>query len=185
MAAALLLVAAVVMWSALIRPAIESTARDQAEEVLAEVGITPLPPGASPAGGGGPSASPSGGAGGETDPPGASGSPGATTSPSSPSGPSGATPKDGRLVAGDNVSPAAGKTLFLTDLVFSNPDDAATGQLRLERAGQALLVLELRNFRDLDYHFVTPIVVGDGQALALVCPTGCAGAAVYYSGYER
>jgi hypothetical protein len=185
MAAALLLVAAVVMWSALIRPAIESTARDQAEEVLAEVGITPLPPGASPGGGGGASAAPSGGAGGETDPPGASGSPGATTAPSSPSGPSGATPKDGRLVAGDNVSPGAGKTLFLTDLVFSNPDDTATGQLRLERAGQALLVLELRNFRDLDYHFVTPIVVGDGQALALVCPTGCAGSAVYYSGYER
>ena len=185
MAAALLLIAAVVMWSTLIRPAIESTARDQAEEVLAEVGITPLPPGETPGSGGGSSAAPSGGTGGETDPPGASGSPGASTSPSSPAGPGGATPKDGRLVAGENVAPAAGKTLFLTDLVFSNPDDTATGQLRLERTGQALLVLELRNFRDLDYHFVTPIVVGDGQQLALVCPTGCAGAAVYYSGYER
>jgi len=76
-------------------------------------------------------------------------------------------------------------SLFLTDLVFSNPNDSATGEIRLERSGQPLLVLDLRNFRDLDFHFVTPIVVGPGQQLNLVCPGGCTGAAVYYSGFQR
>jgi len=75
--------------------------------------------------------------------------------------------------------------LFITDLVFSNPTDSATGEIRLERADQTLLALRLENFRDLDFHFVTPIVVADGQSIALVCPTGCPGAAVYYSGYRR
>ena len=81
--------------------------------------------------------------------------------------------------------PPAGKTLFLTDLVFSNPSDTAIGEIRLARSGEPLLVLQLQNFRDLDFHFVTPIVVASGQELALVCPTGCDGAALYYSGYLR
>lgn len=181
--ALVLLVAGAVGWTALIKPAIESTAREQAEDVLAEAGITPLPSGAGP---GGASPSPTNGGGGATASPGASGSPGASTSPSSPPGPGGATPADGRLVLGSTpLSPASGKTLYLTDLVFSNPSDTAAGELRLERSGQPLLVLELKNFRDLDYHFVTPIVVNDGQQMQLVCPSGCDGAAVYYSGYQR
>jgi hypothetical protein len=48
-----------------------------------------------------------------------------------------------------------------------------------------LLVLRLENFRDLDFHFVTPIVVAQGQQLSLACPTGCTDSAVYYSGYQR
>ena len=45
--------------------------------------------------------------------------------------------------------------------------------------------LQLQNFRDLDFHFVTPVVVNAGQQLQVVCPAGCDGAAVYYSGYQR
>ena len=76
------------------------------------------------------------------------------------------TPRDGRLpVNGDPVSPTAGRTLYITDLVFSNPN-GSTGALRLRRAGQDLMVLRLENFRDLDFHFVTPIVVGPGPAAA-------------------
>jgi hypothetical protein len=73
----------------------------------------------------------------------------------------------------------------VTDLVFSNPSDTVTGEIRLERSGQQLLVLRLENFRDLDFHFVTPILVAPGQELSLVCPTGCPGSAVYYSGFTR
>ena len=95
-------------------------------------------------------------------------------------------PLDGRLLAGGTpLGPPAGTSLYLTDLVFSNPNDTATGDLRLERSGKPLLVLALQNFRDLDFHFVTPIVVADGQTLAIVCPDGCAGASLYYSGYLR
>jgi hypothetical protein len=180
--ALILLIAAFVMWSALIKPAIESTAREQTEDVLAAAGFTPLPSD----GGGAPTVAPTSGGGGATDAPGASGSPAPTTAATSPPGADGAIPADGRLLAGSGtLSPSAGRTLFITDLVFSNPDAAATGEIRLERDGQPLIVLQLQNFRDLDFHFVTPIVVGDGQALGLVCPGGCAGGALYYSGYQR
>ena len=187
--ALILLVAAFVAWQTLIRPAIESTAREQAEDVLAAVGITPPPAGGAGAGGAGgaspspssPSASASAGA--STDP---SASLEPSTAPSTPPIPGGVAPTDGRLVAGAGpLTPASGTTLFLTDLVFSNPSDTAIGEVRLARSGQALLVLQLENFRDLDFHFVTPIVVTSTQDLALVCPTGCDGAAVYYSGYVR
>ena len=179
--AVVLAVAGFVAWQALLKPAIESSAREQAEEVLAAVGITPPP---SDGGGGAtPSPAPSG-----TDPatlpPDTSPSP--APSATVPPGPSGATPTDGRLLAGSApLSPAAGMTLYLTDLVFSNPSDTATGELRLERSGQPLLVLQLQNFRDLDFHFVTPIVVASDQQLAIVCAPGCPGAALYYSGFQR
>ncbi|HEV7810539.1 MAG TPA: hypothetical protein VGO64_08065, partial [Candidatus Limnocylindrales bacterium] len=118
--------------------------------------------------------------------PDASASAGASTAPSAPPVPDGLAPTDGRLVgAAAPFAPPPGKTLFVTDLVFSNPSNTASGELRLVRSGVPLLVLQLENFRDLDFHFVTPIVVASGQDLGLVCPTGCDGAAVYYSGYLR
>ena len=82
--------------------------------------------------------------------------------------------------------PATGRTLYITDLVFSNPN-ASTGALRLRRSGQDLMVLRLENFRDLDFHFVSPIVVGPGQQLRLACENGScdAAAGLYFSGYER
>jgi hypothetical protein len=176
-AALVLAIAAFVAWQTLLKPAIESSARAQAEDVLAAVGITPPPSGGIPS----PTPAPTSAA---TLPPGASPSPSPT--PTVPPGAGGATPTDGRLVAGSGpLAPTAGKTLYLTDLVFSNADDLATGELRLERSGQPLLVLELQNFRDLDFHFVTPIVVKPDQELAIVCPAGCAEAALYYSGFER
>lgn len=183
-----LLIGLVLAWLFLLKPAIDSSAREQAEDVLAAVGIT-LPPSGGPgaSGGGGPSAGPGDSGGTASASPsatdGASGAP--TTAPTTP-GSGAITPSDGRLVAGGApVPPPAGLSLYITDLVFSNPDPAATGEIRLERSGQPLLVLRLENFRDIDFHFVTPIVVGDGQAVGIVCPTGCPGAAVYYSGFTR
>jgi hypothetical protein len=86
-------------------------------------------------------------------------------------------------------------TLFITDLVFSNPL-AREGAMVLLRDDQPLLRLRLENFRDLDFHFVTPIVVTAGHTLnlSLACApsagsstTGSAPCdpAVYYSGYLR
>jgi hypothetical protein len=181
-----LLLLLVLAWLFLLRPAIESSARQQAEDILAAVGITPPPGGfdgdgdgngnGNGNGNGGASPSPNGG--------GTGGSP--SPQPSVPLLNGNAAPTDGRLLPGGApVTPDAGRTLFLTDLVFSNPSDTATGEIRLERSGQPLLVLRLENFRDLDFHFVTPIVVAQGQQLSLACPTGCTDSAVYYSGYQR
>ena len=102
---------------------------------------------------------------------------------------------DGRLDTQTNaITPTAG-TLFITDLVFSNPT-GASGELTLQRTSStgatALLVLRLENFRDLDFHFITPIAVRAGETLALVpkClppvgpgPGGDCAPAVFYSGY--
>jgi hypothetical protein len=168
-------IALVLIWLLFLQPAIRSAAEERAEEVLAAVGITPNP-------------DPNGnGNGGEPTPtPGA----GETTSPTTPTptpGPAGVqTPRDGRLQAGgDAVTPSVDRSLFLTDLVFSNPD-GTSGTLRLRRSGQDLFVLNLDNFRDLDFHFVTPIVVGPDQSLRLQCSGTCDGPpAVYFSGFER
>ena len=107
--------------------------------------------------------------------------------------PLGGTPTSDRILAGGpGPTVAEGQTLFITDLVFSNPSETATGELQLTRGGKALMVLRLENFRDLDFHFVTPISVHAGETLTLVAtctpptapapPPDCT-PAVFYSGY--
>ena len=77
-----------------------------------------------------------------------------------------------------------GKLLELTDVVLENPD-GVQGTMTLQRSGRALLVVNLANFRDLDYHFVSPITVGAGQQLQLVltCCAGAASPSIYFTGY--
>jgi hypothetical protein len=168
-------IALVLIWLLFLQPAIRSAAEERAEEVLAAVGITPDPDPNGNGNGGEPTPTP--GAGETTSP---------TTRTPTP-GPAGVqTPRDGRLQAGgDAVTPSVDRSLSLTDLVFSNPD-GTSGTLRLRRSGQDLFVLNLDNFRDLDFHFVTPIVVGPDQSLRLQCSGTCDGPpAVYFSGFER
>jgi len=81
------------------------------------------------------------------------------------------------------------RALFLTDIVFSNPN-GREGALVLLRDADHLFDIRLENIRDLDYHFVTPIVLTDGQSLNL--SLACTGAnaspcdpTVFYSGYTR
>jgi hypothetical protein len=190
LAALALLVALVLVWGLLLKPAIESSARDQAEDILAAVGIT-LPP--SGGGGGGPGSSDGGGGSSSPSDGGASGSPTTSGDPSTPPTTAPTTPAagevtpiDGRLTNGGTPrKPAPGSSLYITDLVFSNADPAAAGEIRLERSGTVLLSLQLQNFRDLDFHFVTPIFVAEDQELAIVCSPACPGTALYYSGYQR
>ena len=180
LAALALLVAAILLWLLVLRPEIRSSAA----ETLVDFGFSPKP-GSHAAGGGG------GGGGGASPSPAPSG---AVTITPPPDG--GQGPVDGRLDTTTNaLTPTAG-TLFITDLVFSNPT-GATGDVTLQRTTPTgtspLFVLRLDNFRDLDFHFVTPIVVHAGETLALVpsctAPVGpttgvpaCV-PAVFYSGY--
>ncbi len=170
------LIALVLIWFLFLRPVIQSTAQERTDAALVQAGIQPpTAQGQGQTGNGGtPTPTPAPGA---TNPP-----PGPTPTP----GVAGVeTPRDGRLpVNGDPVTPSAGRTLYITDLVFSNPD-GSTGQITLRRGNQDLMLLRLENFRDLDFHFVTPIVVGKGQQLRLPCDGPCANAGLYYSGYER
>lgn len=59
------------------------------------------------------------------------------------------------------------KILMLTDLVFENPQ-GDVGALQLQRGDQPLISLALQNFRTFDLHYATPIQVPGGSTLRLV-----------------
>lgn len=57
-------------------------------------------------------------------------------------------------------------TFQLTDLVLGNPQ-GDFGRVQVLVNDTVLFDLALENFRDLDYHFVSPIVVGQGEIVQL------------------
>ena len=183
-----LLILAIVLWLGVLKPSIESAAseavaspladlREDVNDALDEAGLPTMGPD-----GGGASAEPSASA-----DPGSSGSP-ATPEPSTggPFIPGLGNPVDGRLDQARTSITTTG-TLFVTDFVFSNPN-GREGAIVVLRDSTPLLELRLENFRDLDFHFVTPIVLTADQALnlSLTCTGGgpC-DPAVLYSGYLR
>jgi len=181
-----LLVLAAILWATVLQPAIKSAAT----QALADAGFTPIPSlaaggAASPAGGGAspsPAASLAAGVS-----PGPSHSPGPPTPTPGPVG--NGVPQDGRLSADGSNPPSAkfSSTFYMTDLVFANPNGRA-GTLQLLRDGFVLITLRLENFRDLDFHYVTPIVIQKGQTLSFSATCTSSGAcdpSVYYSGFVR
>jgi hypothetical protein len=169
-ALAAIIVALLALWFLVLQPTIIDAATERAEAVIDDaIASEKIAPG------GGNGTGTGTGTGTET--------PGPVTPPTASTAPE--RPADGRLVPPGSVSrPSEGPTLHITDLIFSNPEGGA-GTIRLKRDEDDLLVLRLENFRDLDFHFVTPITFGPGQALGLICDESCPGAAVYYSGFER
>jgi hypothetical protein len=182
----------ILLWLLVIRPTIQTAAseavdqsvgelRDDVNDALTAAGLPTMGPD-----GGGGTASPTPA---PSLPPGESAPP-ATPAPT-PGGPVIAglgSPIDGRL-SEDSPTTAVSGTLFVTDFVFANPN-GREGALVVLRDGDELLRLRLENFRDLDYHFVTPIVLVDGQTLNL--SLACTGEnaspcdpTVFYSGYTR
>ncbi len=148
-------VVAVVGWVALIQPHINEAVKSQVTKQLAAAGAAP----------------------------------GSATAAQTPAAGAGAgTPVDGRLaITGNGTAPytvPAGHTLQLTDIVLENPNGDA-GSLIIARSGTVLLQLSMANFRDLDYHFVAPMVFGPGTQLQLItagCTNACSPGA-YFSGY--
>jgi hypothetical protein len=190
------LIAALVFWLAFLQPAIKSAAT----AALADAGITPIPsaagggggtnggggtpaPVATPAGGGTPTPTPGGGTPTPTPMP----TPSTGTPPPVVAG----QPVDGRLATDGSYpnSAAFDSPCFLTDLVFANPN-GRTGTLKLYRDEFVLVTLRLENFRDLDLHYVTPILVQPDRTLRLEAK--CTGQnaspcdpSVYFSGFIR
>ncbi|MEV5987438.1 hypothetical protein AB0L85_20880 [Streptomyces sp. NPDC052051] len=183
-AAVLVAGALVGLWYAVLRPTVRSAAR---EAVTPEVVESAAQQGkATPNGGGrngqdqgrgqGQGNTGDGGRGGTADPGGASPSPGAAGSakPGEPGGP--AAPESARVQVKDAVGGGdtrrtaytvpSGKTFELTDIVVQNPQGDA-GTLVVSTGDGQLLNLALENFRDSDYHFVTPIQVRAGGRITL------------------
>ncbi|HSH22476.1 MAG: hypothetical protein M3Q48_05615 [Actinomycetota bacterium] len=112
--------------------------------------------------------------------------------------PDGATlPPDGGLQAGSSTQPfdrrlqsnvlagkdgppvsftvPAGQRLAISDILLQNPK-GDSGTLRIQRDNDVLLEVALQNFRDLDYHLVSPVRLEAGQKLTLLV-LGCQSAA--------
>ncbi len=101
-----------------------------------------------------------------------------------------------RLTGGGALVIPPDGALSVTDLVFENPN-GYTGDLSLVRFNsdkkteQVLLQLKLENFRDLDFHFITPLTFQKNDEMRLTCRpdpesinTTC-NAYVYYTGYFK
>jgi hypothetical protein len=198
LAGLLALIALIIIWLTLLQPAIKSAAT----QALEDAGITPLPTlaGGGGGGGGGGSATPTPAVTAAPATPGPTPAPGATatpaptpTAPATPAPPpvGEGVPADGRLAVDGSYpnTTTFGKVYYLTDLVFANPSGKA-GTLKLSRGALVLISLRLENFRDLDFHYVTPIVVQPTETLTLVVTcTGGGGSScdpsVYYSGFTK
>jgi hypothetical protein len=192
--ALLAIVAFAIFWLFLLKPSIETAAseavasplaslKEDVNEALENAGLPTMP------------------AGGEDDPSPTAAAPTPTLAPGvtePPSAPPTATPDPGVVIPGlgspidGSLSKAAPTvthegTLFLTDFLFSNPN-GQEGAIVVLRNDVPLMRLRLENFRDYDVHFVTPLVIADGDQLnlSLVCEAaGECDPAVLYSGYLR
>ena len=83
-----------------------------------------------------------------------------------------------------------GKVLSLTDILLQNPA-GDVGNLEVRRGDAIILRVNLANFRDLDYHFVSAVVFKAGEDLtfAIQCANPNPGPnctpAAYFSGFLR
>ena len=176
-------------WLTLLRPSIKSAAKEAVQEdakeagtqaALAELlaaGIQPrggpaappaTPPAAPPANGGGSTQS-------------------STTTPGPTPAAAAGSFVDGRLAAGGKTvyEVPKDKVLHVTDIVLQNPS-GNSGTIQVQRSGSALLVVNLDNFRDLDYHFVAPLVFKADEKFELKaeCKGPCT-PALYWAGFLR
>lgn len=182
-AVAVLVVAAVGAWYALLKPAVQSVATEQSQQQVAKAEQA-----AAQASGAADRATAAATAAqqaaGSTPTPAASSAPPATPGPTpapTPGGgsrtPSGPAPLSFRVATGAKVvtdgsfesfsySAPPKKSVQIADLVLQNPR-GDTGILRISIGTDILLETGLANFRDLDYHYLQPLTVAPGQPLVV------------------
>ncbi|MFE2497177.1 hypothetical protein ACFXKS_29135 [Streptomyces scopuliridis] len=186
---AVVAIALVGLWYALLRPAVKSAAREAiTPEAVASAAEKTASPSSGTAdggatagtGGGGANAGTTAGAeGGATSGAGQNGtgsgaSSGSGTGAGSAQGagaPTSARVEVRDAVGGGSASGSAyrvpaGSTFELTDIVVQNPQGDA-GTLVVSSQNDPVLRLALENFRDSDYHFVTPILVPAGGEITM------------------
>jgi hypothetical protein len=182
-----------ILWFSLFKPQVKSTAQNEVNKQLAANGITTVgSTNASKSGSGTSGSSPSGGAGssgGSGANSGAGGAGSSTVLGGSTSGAGGAglTVNGGVQATGNGTKVVftvpSGRTLQVTDILVQNSAGAA-GTLTLARSGTPVMSWSLANFRDLDYHWITPTVFGPNSQMQLVV-ADCSGTCtpgIYYAG---
>jgi hypothetical protein len=180
------------LWFTLVKPQINAAAQNQVKKQITPVSMalnsvasTVASLATSPTTAPGSS---SGGQSSTTSPGSATSSPGGTgTSPSGGSSGAG-SPVNASLTAGGNNTTASfavpkGKTLEVTDILLEN-SAGASGNVYLQDSGKVLMSWALANFRDLDYHWITPVYFRPNSKLELVvkdCPGACT-PSLYFAG---
>jgi len=191
------LIALVALWFGLVKPKVKDYAKQAATQAVQQniagqvaAGVAAGVKGAGGAGSGGGGGGGGAGGGGSS---GGSSSASTTTTTAAPAAPSSNLPPgpvlDGRLAL---TSPGtvsftipSGKSFQVTDIILENPK-GDSGSMSIQRSGNPLMVLELDNFRDLDYHFISPLVFPSGSQLQLsasCAPNTDCTPAIYYVGY--
>ncbi|MFG3138683.1 hypothetical protein ACGFZA_21020 [Streptomyces sp. NPDC048211] len=182
--AAVLLIALAGIWYALLRPAVKSAAREavtpEAVRSAAAADKSKAPDGGGTAGAGaaagtGDTAGADAGAGGAKPTP--SPSAAAEASAGAGSGDGAATLTSAQVRVRDSVGGGSnsstalqvpkGHTFQLTDIVVQNPQGDAGTVVISAGENTSALSLGLENFRDSDYHFVTPILVPAGGKVTM------------------
>lgn len=104
-------------------------------------------------------------------------------------------PEDPRSIAAgatetESFEVPEGQVLSLTDIVLQNPS-GDQGLLRVQRGEDDVLIeVRMENFRDLDYHFVSPVVFREGQQVVLSVSCENEGeqacnAGAYFNGFSK
>jgi hypothetical protein len=163
-AAVALLIALAGIWFFLLRPAVQSAAKDAAREQIAPVAQkaddTAKKVETMPGGGSGPTSSPSTESAAVVQ---------ATTSAAAASAVRARVQTDipgGTTQLSSPYTVPAKTTLIVTDIVLQNPQGDA-GWVEVLVDGQPILTHALQNFRDLDLHFVSPIEIPAGKLLRI------------------
>jgi hypothetical protein len=174
-----------ILWYALFRPQIRSTAQNEVNKQLTANGITPVSSTGSKSGGG--TGASSGGSG-QSGSGNSSGSSGAGSGAGSTAVGSGGTINAAKQATGNGTflvfKVPAGRSLQMTDLLVEN-SAGSVGNLALARNGTPVMQWAMANFRDLDYHWITPTVFGPGTQVEMIV-SGCTGPCnpgIYYAGH--
>lgn len=184
--AAVLLIALAGIWYALLRPAVKSAAREavtpEAVRSAAAADKSEAPNGGDTAGAGadggaGDTAGADAGAGASTPTPSPSAEAEAGASAGAGTDDGAATPTSAQVRVRDSVGGGTnaatalqvpkGHTFQLTDIVVQNPQGDAGTVVISAGTNSSVLSLGLENFRDSDYHFVTPILVPAGGKVTM------------------
>jgi hypothetical protein len=176
------------LWFVLFKPQIRSTAQNQVNKQLTANGITPVSTSGGNKSGNG------SGSGGSSPGGGGSGGGSSTASTTPPGGTSSNVPGSGATINGVAQASGngtrviftvpAGRSLQITDILVEN-SAGDTGNLALARSGIPVMQWSMANFRDLDYHWITPTVFGARTQMQLIV-SGCTGACtpgIYYAGH--
>ncbi|MEV4758115.1 hypothetical protein AB0J86_23770 [Micromonospora sp. NPDC049559] len=171
------------LWYTLLRPAVKSAAKEATQEQLAPIAqkadqandnaqkaVDTVTGGGAPGGaatrppanpGGAQPGGPAGGAAAPGIPPGAQAFADRLATTSGPN-----------VTRTDQYTVPNGRTFVLTDIFLQNPQ-GDSGRLDLVVDGATVLTVALNNFRDLDYHLVSPIEVaaGDVVQMRVTCQT--------------